>query len=101
MTLLKLNNGLLLGIECYEKRARLVVYKNGVENVCRKESFKNLMRFVQADTGRLFKGRLQLFKSLSGIDIRVKGELTGTVEADDFKDCLEHVKNSNAEPPGK
>jgi len=46
MTVFKLDDELSFTIECCEKRARLIVYKNGREDVCRKETFGKLKRFL-------------------------------------------------------
>ncbi|HEY4322735.1 MAG TPA: hypothetical protein VGN20_02085 [Mucilaginibacter sp.] len=93
MIALKLNNEFSFAIERCEKRARLIVYKNGLEDVCRKETFGNLQRFILADQGHLFKGRLQLDKNEGNIKVEVKGELIGIINNDDFGDFLEDVKN--------
>ena len=71
-----------LAIEPYEKlRVRLIVFKNGEEYVCRKESQYKLKQFLALDEGRAFKGRLQLVKCGDNISIEVKGEVLGIVTA--------------------
>ena len=84
MALVKLNDDMVFTIERTEKRVRLIVYKGGVENVCRMETFKNIERFILSDEDRIFKGRLQLHKNVAGIGIIVKGKLTGTINAKEF-----------------
>ncbi len=93
MALVKLNDDMVFTIERTEKRVRLIVYKGGVENVCRMETFKNIERFILSDEDRIFKGRLQLHKNVAGIGIIVKGKLTGTINAKEFLNCLEEIKS--------
>ena len=92
MTALILDDGLSFAIENNEKRARLIVYKDGVENVCRKETLKNLVRFMLSDEKRLFEGRLQLVKDAAGIGIEVKGQVAGTIKAEEFLNYLETLE---------
>jgi hypothetical protein len=93
MALVKLNDDMVFTIERTEKRVRLIVYKGGVENVCRMETFKNIERFILSDEDRIFKGRLQLHKNVAGVGIIVKGKLTGTINAKEFLNCLEEIKS--------
>jgi len=67
-------------IEPYaNRRVRLIVFKNGEEYVCRKESRYKLKQFLALDEGRAFKGRLQLVKGGNNIAIEVKGEVLGRI----------------------
>jgi hypothetical protein len=91
MTMFKLDDELSFAIERCEKRARLIVYKNGVENVCRKETFGNLKRFVESNRGHIFKGRLQLNKNGESVGVEVKGKLIGIIKAEEFLGCLKEV----------
>ncbi len=95
MTPVKLDNEFSFAIEQHEKRARLIVFKNGVENVCRRETFKNLERFTLSDSERIFKGRLQLYKNNGEIVIEVKGKIAGKMTTEDFRSYLEKVKNTS------
>ena len=79
-------------IEPAEKQVRLVVLKNGAEWVCRKESYHKLDRFLKADMGRLFKGRLQLVLTDNNLGIEVKGSTVGVIPADDFRRQLLELK---------
>jgi len=97
MTLLTLEHGFSFAIEQHEKQARLIVYKDGVENVCRRETFKNLERFIRSDSERIFKGRLQLYKNNGEIVIEVKGKIAGKMTTEDFRSYLEKVKNTSNE----
>ena len=92
MTLLKLNNEFALTIEHAQKKVRLVVYKNGVENVCRRETIGHLEHFILSDEERIFKGRLQLCKNGDSLNIEVKGDTIGTVKFNDFINFLEQAK---------
>lgn len=80
MSPIHLSQNYALGIERYEKlRLLLIVYKNGEEYVCRKESLYKLKQFLSADEGRAFKGRLQLLTHGDDIAVEVKGELIGNI----------------------
>ena len=72
MTILALNREFSFAIEPGQKRVRLIVYKHGVENVCRKENVGKLQQFLKSVGGRLFKSRLQLDKNVLGISVMVK-----------------------------
>ncbi len=92
MNILKLSSELSFAIEPLEKRVRLVVYNNGVENVCRMESIKNLENFIQSGDSHLFKGRLQLYKNAANIVVEVKGEIAGVIRSTEFIKLLEIAK---------
>jgi RNA binding exosome subunit len=69
-----------LAIEQYQNlRVRLLIFKNGEEYVCRKESLYKLKQFLALDEGRAFKGRLQLVKDGDVIAVEVKGEVLGRI----------------------
>ncbi|MEO6980262.1 MAG: hypothetical protein ABI113_17855 [Mucilaginibacter sp.] len=89
MNILKLDNGYDLAVENTDKKARLVVYNNGVENVCRKSTLKNLAAFVQSGENHLFKGRLQLHKVNGGINILIKGSKVGEIPISGFISYLQ------------
>jgi hypothetical protein len=93
MIFVQLNNELSFAIEHCEKQARLIVYKNGLEDVCRKETFGNLRRFIAENNCHLFKGRLQLNKHGECIGIEVKGKLVGNIKAEEFLSYLEKLIN--------
>ena len=92
MNSLKLNEIQNLAIEPNEKQLRLVVFKNGTEDVCRKEYLDKLKRFILSDETRLFKGRLQLIKTPDSIGVEVKGTMAGYIKKDDFLGFLESKK---------
>jgi hypothetical protein len=83
-----LNNDLQLVVENCDNKVRLIVYKDGVENVCRKEAFGKLRRFITSDEKMLFGGRLRLHKNAEDIAVEVKGKIEGLIKADDFLKLL-------------
>lgn len=91
MNVLKLDNGYDLAIENADKQARLVVYNNGVENVCRKSTLKNVAAFIQSGENHLFRGRLQLHKENGMINIIVKGNKVGEIPISGFISYLQQV----------
>lgn len=93
MNIIKLDNEHSFAIENLDKQVRLVVYNNGVENVCRKSTIKNIATFIQSGENHLFKGRLQLNKRPGGISVVVKGAVVGEIPSNDFMNCLEDAKN--------
>ena len=92
ITPVKLDDKLSFGIECAEKKARLIVYESGVEKVCRKETLKNLASFIQSGDNQLFKGRLRLHKKGTEIAIEVKGKLVGQIESERFESYLDALR---------
>ena len=89
MNILKLDNRYDLAIENAGNKARLVVYNNGVENVCRKSTLKKLAMFIQSSENHLFKGRLQLHKANGGLNILVKGSKVGEIPIPGFISYLQ------------
>jgi len=88
MKTIRLNRTFKLGFENGTGKTRLVVFKNGEELACRKETFKNLNKFTNSAQKKIFKGRLQLFKDSGNINIEVKGEVVGTVQKEVFQKNL-------------
>ena len=88
-----LNSGLELTIEkhSHPKKARIIVKENGEELACRIETLKELKRVAEVGKGHFFKGRLQLDKTSSGVEVFVKDAFVGQVSADDFSNLLESV----------
>lgn len=90
--MLPLSHNYALSIEPYEKlRLRLIVYKNGEEYVCRKESLYNLKQFLSTDECRAFKGRLQLLKLGDDIGVEVKGQQVGMLSKADIQHYLDKI----------
>jgi hypothetical protein len=75
MTPIQLADNLRFGIEHYEKRTRLIVYKEGVENVCRRKPLETSDALFYRMKTHLFTGRLQLHKDATGIGIKLKEKL--------------------------
>jgi len=88
MDLLKLTDEYDMAIERHEKKARLVIYLNGVENVCRKGSIGQIERFFSSGDRQLFKGRLQLHKREGDLSIEVKGKSIAVVKNGKFLEFL-------------
>jgi hypothetical protein len=75
---------LSLGLECYNKRLRLIVFNGTEEWVCHKVSVKYAKAFLEQETAHLFKGRLQLYKKGDAIVVNVKGSDIGLISSSDF-----------------
>ena len=86
--MIELQENHTFSIEPQGKRLRLVVYKAGVEKVCRLETRKNLEKFLLGDENHLFKGRLQLAKTADGVNIVVKGEPVGVIGGKNLMEAL-------------
>lgn len=70
-------------------KKRLIIFKDGEELVCRKESLRKLLEFLKSDFGHLFKGRLQLIKTKTSIYFQVKGEVVGEIVDHRFEQLLQ------------
>ena len=68
-----LNREFSFTIEPGQKRARLIIYKHGVENVCRKKNVGKLQQFLKSGEGPLIKDHLRFHKNALGISAPVKG----------------------------
>ena len=90
MNKILLSNQITFSIEPFEKKVRLVVYKDNKEWVCRKETFKNLNYFLSQEDVSIFKGRLQLHKRKNKINVEVKGEIIGVINADVFRKSIQY-----------
>lgn len=91
MESIDLHNDLKLSFEKLPHTLRLIISKNDVEWVCRKEKLKTLFLFLEAREKSLFKGRLQLFKFDDKIAVQVKNEVIGTISAETFQQTLNKV----------
>lgn len=89
MTRIPIDDTYSLGIEPYDKRLRLIIFKGKEEYVCRKETFKNMKEFFQSDLKHIFKGRLQLQKKGTSLEVIVKKEVIGKVKAKDLEKSIE------------
>jgi len=72
-------------------RLKLIVKLMGKELVCRKEGINPLLDFIYGPDGHLFKGRLQLSKKKTAINIYMKGDIIGTIEARNLLEELEKL----------
>ncbi len=90
---LKLKNSFQLGAVLNDKRVRLIIYKDGDEYVCRKESFNNPEKFLNQINVHIFKGQLQLYKKSTDINVVVRKEDAGRIRIKDFKKLLEEIKS--------
>jgi hypothetical protein len=84
MHIIPLTGLLSFAVEQEEKGLRLIVFKGDDELVCHKANHSELIRFIKADTGHLFKGRLQLDKKNDYVIINVKGSTAGIISLTDF-----------------
>lgn len=89
MDRVQFNNQWAFAAEPYKGKVRFVVYANKAEVVCRIESVKNIQQFLKALEARIFKGRLQLNKTSTKINVEVKGEKVGSVSLKEFKNILQ------------
>ena len=94
MTSLPLRDNFSLGMERYENRVRLVVFRDKEEWVCRKEGFAALEKFTETTADHIFRGRLRLHKDAAEIHVEVKGEILGTISVNQFKKKLGLVKTA-------
>jgi hypothetical protein len=82
---IKLNDNYALTAERHLKGYRLIVLENDNVWVCRKETSRKLNQFMALDEGRIFKGRLQLYKRQDTINVFVKGQPIGTIPRQEFE----------------
>jgi hypothetical protein len=75
--MIKLSGNFISTLENNNGKARLIAYKDGVENVCRRESLKTPERFILSDQSTIFECRLQLRNNKDGIAVEVKGKVGG------------------------
>ena len=87
MSHIKLGDRLTISIE-KENRLRLIVFDGSEELVCRKVNPSELKKFIQAENGHLFKGRLQLDKKDDNIFVSIKGAKTGVIALPEFEDLI-------------
>lgn len=85
MKTLQLTNTLSLLLVPDNKKVRLVITDNHVEVACRKETPRNLIRFLESDEYSLFKGRLRLYKRDNDIIITLKEQITGYINSGTLK----------------
>jgi hypothetical protein len=89
MNQINLSNNLVLSFEPLDKRVRLVVFSEGKELACRKETIKKLELFLATDETHLFKGRLQLNKKKDLINIVLKNQSVGVISSTELSKALQ------------
>lgn len=92
MQQITLNNEHTLSFEPMGKSVRLIVSRADEELVCRKESLKNLHKFLLADEMKIFKGRLQLDKHQEMIEVIMKDRPIAMIGANNFEQLLNNLK---------
>lgn len=92
MESIRLTTQLTLWLEPIEEKIRLIVAEGETELACRKEKKKNLFDYLTTDKTDLFKGRLQLKKRDSHIEVHLKGQIIGILRAEDFKERLNKIQ---------
>lgn len=91
---IELKKDYVLGLELQLSSIKLVVYKNGIKQGCRKERIKPLKYFLINQQTELFKGRLRLYKKRSDIIVKFKDQLIGSVYAKEFERVLDEMSNN-------
>jgi len=90
---MKLLDNMILGVEKYDSRVRIIVSNNGEELVCRKERLSTLYKFLDLEKGEAFKGRLKLRKKENYIEIIVKNNVVGHINAEELRAKINEIKN--------
>ena len=80
-----------LVLERSDKKIRLVIFHKGIEIGCRKEKLTDLQKFIAADDGILFKGRLQLNKKGNEILVIFKNQTLGNIYYREFESVLKRI----------
>jgi len=89
---LTLKDGFFLRMEPHNDMVRLVIVRGEEEYVCRMETLKKLKEFTEIKDGRIFKGRLQLYKEEGLINVIAKGQAAGIIDETSFINCLEAIE---------
>lgn len=92
MQQLILNSKYVLVFEPSGSKIRIVVLDGGLESVCRKETLKNLTRFLVSEEIKIFKGRLQLRKINNAIEIIVKGKPIAIISSASLERILNNLQ---------
>ncbi|MFD0941192.1 hypothetical protein [Pedobacter boryungensis] len=91
MQQLILNEKLILSIESLGKKVRLIISELDTELACRKETIKNLERFLIEYEAKIFKGRLQLHKYNEIIEVVLKSKPIAVISSSDFKSIIDNL----------
>lgn len=92
MDRLQLDNKLSFAVEPYKRKLRFIVYENKSEFVCRIEAIDEIKQFLQLNEARIFKGRLQLHKVNSNINVEAKGKKIGSVTVQQLQQLIDSCK---------
>lgn len=92
MQQLILNSKHVLVFEPSVSKIRIVVLEDGIESVCRKETLKNLKRFLTSKETKIFKGRLQLHKINDAIEIIVKDKPIAIISSASLEKILNNLQ---------
>lgn len=77
-----------LALEKWNDKLRIIILKHQEEMACRKETKKNLEKFIQSEGDILFKGRIQFVSEIDTIHIYLKKIGIGTITKADFSSLL-------------
>lgn len=87
-----LNERLTFSLESLDKKVRLIVFDADKELACRKETPKNLQKFLTVNEATLFKGRLQLNKYRDDIEVVIKGQPIAIIPLKTFGRALGEIQ---------
>lgn len=88
-----LNEKLTLAFESLGEKLRLIIFEVDEELVCRKETLTNLQHFLAEDHAHIFRGRLQLKKKDSVIEVLMKQKTVGLISSSTLKETLNILGN--------
>lgn len=89
-----LNEKYTLSFEQLGKKIRLTLSEGGKELACRKETLKNLDDFLLKDENTIFKGRLQLYKHKTIIEVIMKGKPIAILSSKKMENVLNKLRKS-------
>ena len=81
-----------IALEKWSDKLRIILLKQEEEIACRKETKKNLEKFIQTEGEVLFKGRIQLISENKRIQITLKKIFIGSISKSNFITLLTSVK---------
>lgn len=79
-------------IEPYQNKVRLIILKDGIELACRKQNRNPIQKFIEGEETSIFKGRLQLEKSKTAIELLFKREKVLSIKPAKLLAMLDAVK---------
>lgn len=87
-----LNEKYTLSFQQLDKKIKLAISDGDKELVCRKETLKNLDDFLLKDENIIFKGRLQLYKHQTIIEVFMKGKPIAILSSKKMADVLNKLR---------